>query len=202
MALGDSYASLTELKSRINISDAQDDVAMTAALAVASRGVEMYCHRQFNDAGTASARVFYPTASWVVHVDDFSTTAGLLVSTDAGSDGTFETAWASTDYELYPLNGIVDGMPGWPYNKITSVVRWFPMCTARASVQVTARWGWAAVPAPVKEATLILAEDVFKLKDSPFGAGGYAEYGRIRARENPNVCLRIDPYVLDPIQVA
>lgn len=202
MALGDSYATLTELKDRLGISDAVDDTKLTTILAVASRGVESECRRQFNDAGSATARVFYPKTTWSAYVDDFSTTTGLAIATDSGWDGTFDITWTTAEYELQPLNGIVDGTTGWPYHHIVAVTRWFPIWSYRASLQVTARWGWTAVPAPVKEATLILAEDLFKLKDSPFGAGGYGDYGRIKARGNPEVCLRLAPYVRSPVLVA
>lgn len=205
MALGDSYATLVELKARLNISDSSDDAGLASALAVASRGIESCCRRQFNDAGSATARLFHPDSARLAKVDDFSTTTGLVVESDTSGDGTFETTWASAEYELQPLNGVVDGVSGWPYWKIRAAGttgRYFPCTRARATVRVTARWGWTAVPAPVKEGTLILAEDIFKLKDSPFGAGGYGEYGRIRARENPNVWLRIMPYVRDAVLVA
>lgn len=201
MALGDVYASLTELKGRLDIADADDDDALTAALTVASRGIESCTRRQFNDAGTASARVFKPGLGGVTHVDDFSTTAGLVIESDASGDGAFETTWSSGDYELEPLNGVVGGVPGWPYWRVRLIDRYFP-CNSLHRLQVTAQWGWSAVPAPVKEATLILAEDVFKLKDTPFGAGGFSDFGRIRARENPNVWLRVAPYVRDAVLVA
>lgn len=204
MAIGDAYATLADLKTRLDIpdSDSADDDALTAALDVASRGIEFCTNRQFNDAGTATARVFYAdTAHWT-SVDDFSTTEGLVVDTDTTGDGSFATTWATTDYELQPLNGVLNGVPGWPYWRIRAVCRWFPRRPHRASLRVTARWGWESVPAPIREATLILAEDVFKLKSTPFGTGGYGEYGRIKARENPNVWLRISPYVRDAVLVA
>lgn len=204
MALGDSYASLAELKARVGlaVSDTADDDTLTASLAVASRGIEACTHRQFNDAEAATARLFYPDTTGLARVDDFSTTTGLVIETDTFGDGAFEATWATSDYELQPLNGVVDGMSGWPFWRIKAVNRYFPCRTSRASLRVTAQWGWTAVPAPVKEATLILAEEVFKLKDSPFGAGGYGEYGRIRARENPHVWLRIMPYVRNMVLVG
>lgn len=206
MALGDPYATLTQLKDRlgIDVSDTVDDLTLNDALDGASRGIEHECHRQFNDAGTETARVFYPISSRIVRVDDFQSTAGLLVATDPGYDGTYEIAWSASGFELWPLNGVFNGQTGWPYNKIVATPAtglYFP-CTGRASVKVTARWGWAAVPKPIKIATLILAEDLAKLKDLPFGSGGYGEWGRIKARENPNVLLRIAPYIRSMVQVA
>lgn len=204
MALGDNYATLPELKSRlrIGVSDTGDDDDLNDALEVASRGIESCCNRQFNDAGTPSPRVFRPPLVGKAHVDDFSTTVGLVIETDSGGAAVFGETWTAAHYELYPLNGVVGGQPGWPYSKIQPIRRCFPLCTGRATLRVTARWGWAAVPAPVKAGCLILAEDLFKLRDTPFGAGGYGDYGRIRARENPNVWLRIAPYVRDAVLVA
>lgn len=203
MALGDDYATLTELKDRFGITDTNDDTRLSEALASASRGIESCTGRQFNDAGTATSRIFAVTTSRLAKVDDFHTTAGLVVATDPGDSGSYGTTWLTSDYELRPLNGMVRGQAGWPYWKVVAVGgQYFPTCTRRSPLRVTARWGWAAVPAPVKEATLILAEEIFKLGELPFGAGGYGEYGRIRARENPNVWMRIKPYVRDAVLVA
>lgn len=202
MALGDSYATLTELKSRLGITGSSDDTALTNALAVASRGIEHCTHRQFNDAGSATARTYYVTGLPTTVVDDFSTTVGLVIATDSGSDGTFETTHSATAYELHPLNGIVDGQPGWPFWRIKAVRMCWPVCTERASLQVTARWGWAAIPAGVKEACLIVAEETFKLKDAPFGVAGYGEYGAVRVRENPLAYAKIAPYVRHRVLVA
>src|SRR5688572_22059854 len=100
MALGDSYATVAELKTRLGIDDSQDNDALSSALSVASRGVEFCCHRQFNDAGSASTRTYYPDSACLTRVDDFSTTTGLIIETDAGGDGTFETTWTAAEYEV------------------------------------------------------------------------------------------------------
>lgn len=195
MALGDSYATTAELKSRLGITDSNDDTQLAEALSSASRGIEKFCGRQFNKTTLASARVYYPRAGCWADVDDFHTTTDLAVKTDEGNDGTYETTWSTSDYQLEPLNGIVDGESGWPYSIVRAVSgRSFPITSNRAPIQVTAQWGWTAVPASVKEATLILAEDVFKLADTPFGAGGFGEFGRIRARENPHVAMLVGAY--------
>jgi hypothetical protein len=122
---------------------------------------------------------------------------GLLVAVDSDGDGVFETTWTAADYELRPLNGIVGGQPGWPYNQIRAVgSKCFPRCSRRAVLQVTARWGWAAVPAPVHEACLIVASETVKLRDAPFGVAGYGDYGAIRVRNNPMAMGMLAPYCL------
>lgn len=212
MALGDAYATLAELKARLGITDTADDARLTAALNTASRGIDHCCGRQFNDAGTASARVFVADTLNRADVDDFHSITGLIIATDTGNDGTYETVWAASDYELYPLGGVVEGETGWPYWQIRAVgSRQFPAGTPgrpawrsleRAPVQVTARWGWAAVPAPIKEATLVIASEIFKLRDAPFGVAGFGDWGPVRVRANPIAYAMIRPYERYPVLVA
>ncbi|MGW3808852.1 phage head-tail connector protein [Micromonospora sp. NPDC005113] len=200
MALGDPYATTAELKARMDIDDTDDDDRMDAVLAAVSREIESYCRRQFNDAGTASARVYQPRNLQLLVADDFHTTAGLEVAT--GTDGTYPTTWTVADYQLEPLNGIVSGQAGWPYWRLRAVgACWFDRCT-RPTVQVTARWGWAEVPAPVKEACLISAAEAFKLGDAPFGVAGFGEFGPVRVRMNSRAQSLLAPYRRDPILVG
>lgn len=202
MALGDTYANLSELKDRLDLSGDEDNDTLQGALKAASRGIEKLTGRQFNDSGTATARVYRPDSHCRVDVDDFHTTAGLVVETDEGDSGVFGSIWTSGQYELYPLNGIVDGETGWPYSKIRAVSnRWFP-CGRRATVRVTARWGWAEVPPAVKESCLVAAVEIFKLKDAPFGVGGYTDFGIMRVRDNPFVARMLQPYTRHAVLVA
>lgn len=205
MPIGTPYATLTELKDRLQsggIADTNDDALFNAALASASQAVEDYCRRQFNDAGSATARTYRPATSTLVRVDDFHTTVGLVVKSDDGDDGVFETTIASTSYELEPRGGIVQGRTGWPYRRIRLVDSSVFPCGRRASVEVTARWGWAAIPAPVEEATLIMAEELARLKDAPFGVAGFADFGIIRVRDNPFAARLLNPYRRDSVLVA
>lgn len=196
MALGDPYAAGAELKLRLGIEDDTEDTRIATALAVATSGINGFCRRQFNKAGSVSARVFTPTDRCFTVVDDFFTTTGLVVKSDEDGDGVYETTWAATDYQLEPLNGIVDAEPGWPYWIIRAVgSRRFPRHhRERAALQTTAQWGWDEVPDSIHEATLVLAEDIFKLGSLPFGAGGYGEFGRMRARDNPHVVMLAGKY--------
>lgn len=194
-----NYITADELRQYVGISDTDDSALIDASIAAAEEQVERICGRYFYQDGTTSARGFYPLNSRVVYVDDISTTTGLTVKTDEGDDGTYETTWASTDYQLEPLNGLVDGQT-WPYTKIVAVDRYlFPTCNLIAPVQVTARWGWAAVPDAVKQATFIAAEYLYKMKDAPLGVAGFGEFGALRVREHPVVQMLLAPYVRHPV---
>ena len=61
-------------------------------------------------------------------------------------------------------------------------------------MHVTARWGWPAIPAPVKQAAFLVSAEQWKLKDAPFGVAGFGEFGAIRVRLNPMVTTLLGPY--------
>ena len=200
------YADLATLKTRLGAgSSVAHDQQLQEALVAVSKEITQYCGRSFNRVDTASARLFYPDGDFYTCVDDFWTTTSLAIATDNGNDGTYETTWASTDYQLEPLNQVVDGEPNWPYYRIRAVGNnWFPCVTSimRAPLQVTAKWGWITIPEPVRDACLILAEESFKLPDSPFGVGGYGPYGIVRVRENPVAARKLNPYRKHPVLVS
>ena len=204
MAIGDPYATMAELKVRLEIpvGDTKDDTRCTQAVNAASRGIERVCKRQFNKAASATARTVYPTRDRLVITPDFHTDTDLVVAADTTDDGTFDTTFAASDLQLEPLDGVQDGIEGWPYWRIRAVgTTDFPRLE-RASVRVTAQWGWTAVPADIKEATLIAAAELFKLVDAPLGVTGMADWGMIRVRDNPKVYSLIAPYARSRKKVA
>lgn len=207
MALGDLYATLDEMKTYLSLTgqSAADD-QLTDALNSASREIERHCDRQFNRTETATARVFKPSTSSACWVDDFYSASGLVLKTDADLDGVFETTWVAADYELNPLNGIVGGQVGWAYSKIRAVgtTNRFPLwCGPRtATVELTALWGWESVPAPVKQACLILAAMAFQLKDAPLGVAGMGEFGVIRVRNSRMAEDKLNDYCRNRVKVG
>jgi hypothetical protein len=200
MALGDPYATVPQMKERLTLEDDDtvEDTQLLRALKSASRGINHFCGRQFNDKGSASARVYRPGREDLLKLDDFHSLDGLVIKTDDGDSGTYGTTWTEADYELEPLNGVVNGEEGWPWWRIRAVGSRRLRCGRRASVQVTARWGWESVPDDVNESCLVSAVEIFKLKDTPFGVGGYSEFGIVKVRDNPFVARMLTPYQRDP----
>lgn len=199
MALGDPYITTAELKTYIgNITGSGQDTSLGNAGQAASDWIGRYCGRDFNNAGSATARLFQPDDRRCLTVDDIATTSGLVVKTDDGDDGTFETTWAASDYELYPINGIRDGHTGWPYTEIRAVEsRWWPTHSQRRyTVEVTAQWGWAAVPDTIKQATFVLAHQFFKEAEAAFGISGANDFGIVRIGQGsmPQVERMLAPY--------
>lgn len=181
------YVTRDELKQYVGdqITAPKWDLQIDAAIAAASRAIDNHCGRTFVDAGSVSSRVFYPTSCRLIETQDFSTTTGLVVKYDSGDDGTYETTIASTDYQVDPINGIsAHGISGWPYTAIMLVgSTTVPTSGYRPSAQITARWGWAAVPADVAQACKVLAAHLFTMKDAPHGVAGFGAEGfAIRTR--------------------
>lgn len=126
-----------------------------------------------------------------------STTTGLVVKIDEDGDGTFETTLTiSTDFILKPLNA-ADRVPVWPYTEIYLADNYrFPcLSNGRPGVQVTAKFGWPAVPDDVTTATLMLAADLHKSKDTQFGVAGTNDYGFVRMSKNNLAMALLAPYM-------
>jgi hypothetical protein len=199
------YATLAELQAYLPSGTSDLVTQLSDSLATASRSIDKATGRRFWADTAATSRLFYPNPDrWSrTLVDDFYTTTGLVVEVDASGDGVFETTYTSADYELSPLNGVVDGEDGWPYYRIRPV-NWAWVCNPlRASLRVTAKWGWTAVPAAVKTACVILATEALKLaREAPFGVAGFGVDGLVRVRENPRVRDMLAPYTRSPVNLA
>lgn len=148
MALGDPYANIAELEVRLNKTD---DGSFAALLDTASRAVEAFTGRQFNRSETASARRFRALDTERLPVDDFYTSTDLAVTVDG-------ITWDLANIDPRPWDGIVNGQSGWPFFDLFAINRTWPWWQRRPTITVTARWGWAAVPEGVKQATLDGAE--------------------------------------------
>lgn len=198
MALGDPYITDRELADYCQIADSVDDSRLVGVAAAISNGIEAYCRRQFNDAGSTSARLFYASSTAHVVVDDFSTTGGLVVKTGTTpSSGT-----TLTGYNLEPLNGIEHGRPGFPYRKIRLYGSTFTTSTERRpTVEVTARWGWATVPDDIKLAALMQGARKFRRRYSPsglqtVGTGDMAFTAYVSKIDDPDVMELLRPFRL------
>lgn len=204
MAITNGYASLDDVREALRIVDGADDVLLETAIESASRLIDQYCGRNFYSTGSAVARVYAPDSPITVRVDDIATTAGLVVKSSSNADGVYDTTWAATDYQLEPLNGISGGMTV-PYNRLRAVGgTYFITNGQEATVQVTAVWGWSAVPTAVKQATIIQSSRIFKRLDSPLGVAGFGDLGvmRVSSSLDPDVRMLISAYVRFPMAVA
>ena len=194
MAITNGYATLTQVKSAMRITDNIDDTLIEMAIESASRAIDGFAMRSFYSSGTAT-RYYAADDSNVVQTDDISGTAITLQTSSAG-DGVFDTTWKVTDYQLEPNNGYTDGLSV-PYTRIRAVEDYlYPVEADQALVKVTAVFGWPAVPIAITQACVIQSSRLFKRLDSPLGVAGFGDMGAVRVSRylDPDVEQLIAPY--------
>lgn len=169
MAIGDPYASLAQLKARLRIEDTADDAELTMALATATTDVDEYCKRQFNDSGAVTARQFHGTRRSLLIVDDFSDLGSLVVKTGSRSTGYTTTLTVDSHFYVGPEGGRINEQDFSIYWRLFATQGHCWPWGDETTVEVSAQWGWAAVPSAVVEATLMWAGRIFRRRDSPEG---------------------------------
>lgn len=187
-----AYITPDDLNNWSSITQGLDaDIVATLCVA-ATAAVDAYCGRVFTADSVATARVFYAIDDDYVTIDD--ALAITTVKTDETGLGTYATTWTTSDYFTEPLNGVgQNGRSGWPVNCLRiRQTRWFTP-GEWPSVQVTAKWGWTAVPDEVKQATVMLAAELLASKDAPLGITAI-DVGGIQVRGNLRVQSLLNPF--------
>lgn len=188
MAWKPDYITSSDLKSELGI-DAGDtslDAQVARWVTAASRAVDDWTHRQFGkldepDTWTYEAEWDRHELAWYAIVDDITDTTGLVVQWDGDA-----TAVDAGDYVLLPRNAVAKGMA---YERVKITGRYG---SGRIrELTVTAAFGWQAVPASIKEATMLQAARLEARKASPFGvAGSPSEGSEIRLSDRIDVDAR------------
>jgi phage gp36-like protein len=194
MAIVNNYASLNEVKQAMSIpvSDVVDDTMLEIAIESASRSIDAYTGRNFYSSGTAT-RYFSPKSNYVCDTDDMAQFIEVK-TTDSTDQYTIE--WKTTDYQLEPLNNVVDGVYV-PFTRIRAIGdNLFQPLNGEATVEVKAVFGYTPMPIQIKQACIIQASRLFKRLDSPLGVAGIGDLGviRVSSRLDPDVAMLIDPY--------
>lgn len=186
-----AYVSLVDYKLWLrNELGTTDDAILQASLDAAEVSVNEHCGRSFDIAAGSSTRQYRPESARLVIIDDCT-----AVSSVAENGATV----AASGYQLEPLNGRRPSGLLVPYDQIRRIYGDWYMDGAdevgRASISVTATWGWAATPAPVIEATKILAKDIASQRDTRNGVAAFGEFGSLRVRLNPYVEQLLAPFI-------
>lgn len=178
MTITNGYADLDNLKAPdvLNLTDSKHDEILEREIEAASRRIDEFCGRFFYQITPAEAHYFSAERQNFLHIDDIYSTTGLVIKTDFDGDGTFETTWASTDYNLTPYSP----RNGRPYSGI-EIARTgnyvFPL--GSKGVEVTALFGWSAVPSPITQACVMLAQRLHKRYQTILGQSGASAVGTI-----------------------
>jgi hypothetical protein len=200
------YCSKEELKSRLQIdaTDTSDDYEMQLAIQSVTDWITTYCGRHFYR--VTEARTYRSDNVW--NLDDLVTATS--VDLDYDGDGVYEVHWTeNVNFQLYryPNNyNAHDGGVARPNNylQVTNGTtsnpggQWLPWIwpfTPQNRIKITGIWGWPDVPPNVTMAALILAADLFKAKDAPWGVAGIGELGMVKVQSNPWVVELLRGYI-------
>jgi hypothetical protein len=198
------YVGLEEMKGRLGITEPDEDYELQTAIATSAGWINEYCGRHFNR--ITEARTYTPGSVWLLDIDDLVDDPSIQVNVDQNGDGIFEQPWVrGTDYVLrYGANQFNPNVTGTgasrPYRQLQVVQsgKWLPFTWQYSHldrVQIIGPWGWPSVPWQVAEANRILAADLFKMKDAPFGVAGVSDIGVIRVQSNPWIVENLRAFV-------
>lgn len=193
MAITNGYCTLVEIKAALRLNDNTDDTLLENAVEGASRRVDGYTGRWFYKT-TSTALGHFALDAYNVPTRDIANTT-VTVKTDDNGDGVYETTWTQgTDYQLYPLVAALDGLP---YNRVVAVgAKSYPifLSPSKPLIEITAEYGWNAVPDDIREATILLAMRGFARLNAALGVVGFADMAiQVRAVD-PDVRDLLNPF--------
>jgi len=184
-----SYITDEEALSALNISVAANTPEVEAARLAAESAIDAYCQRTFNVPTSATTRTFVPVDRYLLEVPDIASTSGIIIVSDG-------VTVSSGDYQLEHApgkTGFVDFTGrAVPATLVRLLTGWWTLDDGEATVSITARWGWPAVPPEVKVAAKLLTKDFFQAGDLRFGFADVGEFGR-RVAANSMVVQLLAP---------
>jgi len=185
------YASSSDIKAALRITDSVDDSLIAVAGSAASDLIDRHCERTF---GTVSAtRYFAPADNYLLPVDDLAGTA-ITVYSSTAANGTYDTTWTAADYQMEPSTSAGITVP---YTRIRAVGNYlFPFADGENTVKITGVYGWPSVPPAIVQAAIIQASRLFKRFDSPLGVAGVSDIGVMRVSRglDPDVAQLVAPF--------
>lgn len=188
------YASLADVKDRLDITDTADDLTLSAAIMGVSDWIEHYTGRRF--IATSETRYYTAQSGTIVLVDDVLSVSTL--TTDDNDDRTYSTSWASTDYDLMPYNAGTDGEP---YTWIEATRNGnYRFNLIPRGVGITGVFGYTLTPPfAIVEAATLATMRLWKRKDAIFGVAGAPALGvqvvAAQIQQDADVLMLLMPYV-------
>ena len=168
-----------------------DIVEIEAAVEVASNAIDLHCVRSFVVPTAATTRLFVADDSHLVKVDDIANTTGLVIIDDV-------TTKLAADYQLETSPGRTARPDPTGLTRPYAFLRhinggyWYVNNDGEATLSITARFGWPAIPDAVKLATKMLSKDLLNMRDTRFGLVQVGDFSR-RIAENGMVAAMLDP---------
>lgn len=197
MAITNGYATLNEVKASLRLTDSTDDTLLERAIESASRRIDGYCGRFFYKTSQTPVTM-YPVNEYLLAFPNDVANTSVTIKIDTNADGTYATTLTQgTDYILEPQNSSV--LQGYPYLRARMVGgQTFPLDVLPSfpTVQVTAQWGWDAVPSAVNQACIILSMRQFARLNSSLGVVGFADMAITVRAVDPDVRDLLNQFVI------
>jgi len=190
--MANDYCTNTEIKAAMPDGNwgSSYDTLLTALATRASRALDGLLKRMPGAFYVSADATYYFTGSgdaelWIGELAAAPTSVAVAESGDITS----YTAWAATDYHLWPYNALSEGMP---YQRLDidllngTKALWYAYPKA---VKIVGKFGFsAAIPDEIKEAAIIQASRWFKR-----GQQAYADTGAITELGQLHYTKQIDP---------
>lgn len=207
-----TYVSMEELKSSLNDSSGQtkDDYEYQRACISATTLIHDLCGQHFMQ--IIEPRTFSYDSIIELFIDPIVPGSITEFALDYTGDGTYDTIWTEGknfqtlryseqynpgtlgedrphDFVRVLLNGIEVGT-----TQGGGMLPFVWAYTQNNRVKITGTWGWPEIPQNVTHAALLLAVDLFKMKDAPWGIAGMGELGMVKTQANPEVMELLAKY--------
>ncbi len=175
MALDDAYATAAQYRAGTDLDDSSQDVEILEYLKAVTRVLERKLGQVFNTTAAAVAHAVEAhggTRLWLPR--PMSTVTGLVVKVDTNGDFTYNLTLAiTTDFFTGPSDALAalltpEELPATflDINPNSANILGWP--DRDRSVQVTAKWGWPAIPVAIQKGVIAITKQVRDATTQPF----------------------------------
>jgi len=195
MAIVNGYCTLAEVKSALRLTDNADDALLERAIESASRRIDGYCGRFFYKTASTAINI-YPINEYLLRMPEDLANATVTIKIDTTANGTYATTLVQgVDYILEPTNAALRGYPYVHARMVGGAT--FPLYVTPSfpTCQVTAQWGWNAVPSDVSQACVLLSMRQFARLNAALGVVGFADMALQVRAVDPDVRDLLNQYV-------
>lgn len=194
MAITNGYCSLAEVKAALRLTDNVDDTLLENAIESASRRIDGYTGRFFYKT-SQTAITMYPYNEYLLFFPADVATNSITIKIDTAANGTYATTLVQgVDYLLEPTDTVLQSRPYLNARMVGGAT--FPLFVTPSfpTVQVTAQWGWNAIPDDVNQACVLLAMRQFARLNAALGVVGFADMAITVRAVDPDVRDLLSPY--------
>jgi hypothetical protein len=194
MAIVNGYCSLQEVKAALRLTDNVDDTLLENAIESASRRIDGYTGRFFYKTSQTPI-VMYPYNEYLLFFPADVATSSITIKIDTTANGTYATTLTQgVDYLLEPTDTVLQSRPYLNARMVGGAT--FPLYVTPSfpTVQVTAQWGWNAIPDDVNQACVLLAMRQFARLNAALGVVGFADMAITVRAIDPDVRDLLSPY--------